>query len=228
MTAMRAVFFLLLLLFFLSLFPTASLADEYYTIINEVDPSLAKRIVLTLLETDLAECMAMARSFGELRDPNVSNIVSVLCDPLPRDMEIKAELVLRLILESVFPATAKPEELKRRVALNKEGLEVLGARIGIFSSPLLRGKILSLLPHVDAKKYNTLIMREGFVLISLLKLHEGILPPEPREELLGILSAIGVSAAPDFLELCIEIMRNAKDSEVYTIAKSLAERLLGG
>jgi hypothetical protein len=200
-------------------------ADEYYTIIAEIDPDQAKKIVQTLLQNDLAECMEIMRSIGKMSDPKITELIKILCDNYADREKTKEELMLRLLFESVFDTKIGENILSRRILQNKLGLDYAFRKMSNFSDPVLKGTIIGLVPSFFASDYSAPILKEGFAIVNVMDQNNGKISHDTKSEIIDILSVINIIGEREYMDLCIGIMHVTADIEIYSKAKSVLRHL---
>jgi hypothetical protein len=200
-----------------------SYADEFYTILMQIDPENSRQIVELLLEHDISESMQMVRSIGETEKPRINDILKILCERNDKRERNKTEILIRLLIESVFDKSLTREILDTRIGTNRESLLLLVERFESFDDRILKADIIRLILLMKAPSQEALIHREGFNLVKLLKDQHGYCSPECEVEIIAILETIAISDSEDFFELCIQIMKNTKNSVVYDQAKNLVK-----
>ena len=126
---------------------------------------------------DLSFSLEAASALGLRTDVRVGEIILTLCEGVDERPQWEREMILRMLLASVFPAGAAESDLAARLEENGEAIQFLAADLLRFSLSLKREVIRLLGFHHPAGSLSTL-MEEGRRLSDLLRLQSGELEGE--------------------------------------------------
>lgn len=211
-----------MLLYTCSFFLSADLceSEEYYSIVAEIDPRLAAQIITTLMQYDLAECMTIMHSIGKAQDPNVYNLVSILLSDFHGSDAPKVELMLRMLIDSVFFDSLAKEVRVARAATNREAIMLLVSSIPRLTDRLLKGEIVRVLEHAFAPEYASQVMAEGHRITRMLRQGTGRCDDACTFELNAIIDLVRAHRLSDALGFCSEIMSLTRDRSVFENART--------
>ncbi len=203
--------------------PAIVFPEELYSILMEIDPAYASQIVDLLIKTDTSEAMLMARTIGESDDPRITDLLTILCERNDTREKSKVELLVRLLLDSVFPGTLEPRIVKARITANRVGIDLLVKKCESFDDRFLRAKVVRIAVLSDDPAFAALVQREGFGIVALLRKNNGTSTPGCDEEIVEILNGMERDMKADYFDLCVSIMNATKNSLIYEKAKELVK-----
>jgi len=165
------------------------------------------------------------KEIGASSDPKINDIIRILIFDFGKSEKTKTELLLRILLESVYDKSNSEKEFNNRLKSNKTGIETLFKNIDLIESYLLKSKIISLLPYYRDPNYYPVIFNEGTRLTGLLK-KETAINYELNEEIIQLIKAMDILDLKDGTVLCLEIMDNTRDKNIRNLAKTTLKKLL--
>jgi hypothetical protein len=200
-------------------------SDEYYSIITELDPVFAQQIIRLFINQDMAEGIMTMKEIGDSVDPKITDIIDILIFNFGIQDKPKTELLLRVLLESVFSSSKSEMEFLKLLSLNRPGIELLMKRIDTIDSPLLRSKIISLIPYYQNPDYFSVIIKEGYRLTGLLK--KGVMQnTEMNQEIIQIIESLDAIDSKDASGLYLDIMENTREKVIFDKAKTSLKKSL--
>ncbi len=177
---------------------------------------------------DLAESLEVAQALGAREDAYAEEILEgLIADASGRSAD-RTEHLIRVLLESLFPPRLPPEEAARRAALNRAAVGRLVEDLPRFADPLLRARLLRLIPFTSGVDAAGLLMREGRDLARTLSGGRGLAggPAGLAAEAAAFLEAAGASGRAELAEPCIRLAEAAADPGLVKEARRVAELLL--
>ena len=173
-------------------------------------------------ESGLSEALAIVQALGRREDPDVQTVLDGLDayaggEGAGVDRSPRAELLLRVLLEAIG---REP----RRVAANAASLSRMASDLSRYREPLLRARLLSLLPVLPGLPAASLLMREGGRLAERLAAGSASLEMEARFFLEAALRVGGAELG----EACLRIAERTLDPGLAGEARRAARSLLTG
>ncbi|MBN1835375.1 MAG: hypothetical protein JW820_05955 [Spirochaetales bacterium] len=200
--------------------PAGVHAQELAAWIPSTDRSMNPVIAPILAEGPLQDRVAAAEALGLRRDPFVADLVGALLALRHGPRAHEAELVLRVLLASVFPRSAAPEGLREPLAQNREALELLAAALPELRAPLAR-EVYRLLSLLDEGRFTAALADEGRRLNEQLARRHGRSDAEQADRLMAYLEAAQRSGDPRLAPAVIGILETTMTAEVGQRAREV-------
>ena len=200
-------------------------SDEYSWMITKLEPIFAGQIIRIFVDQNMSDGIFTMKEIGASSDPKINDIIRILIFDFGKSEKTKTELLLRILLESVYDKSNSEKEFNNRLKSNKTGIETLFKNIDLIESYLLKSKIISLLPYYRDPNYYPVIFNEGTRLTGLLK-KETAINYELNEEIIQLIKAMDILDLKDGTVLCLEIMDNTRDKNIRNLAKTTLKKLL--
>ena len=174
---------------------------------------------------DLSFALEVASALGLRTDVRIGEIILALGEMVDERPQWEREMILRMLLASVFPADAGESELTAGLEENGEAIQFLAADLPRFSLSLRREVIRLLGFHHPAGSLSAL-MAEGRRLSDLLRLQSGELNGEQAGLALTYLDTIERIGDPDFADIALMLLERSRHLEVAEKARSVSRSLL--
>ena len=214
-----------LALAFICILPTPASAQDYASWIRYSDSSDNPLIVEMIREADLSAALEIVTAIGLREDAQIREIILAVGERTDSRPLWERELILRVLLASVFPASLAGPELEARLQMNREGLDFLVAGLPAFTLSLKR-EVVRLLGFLHPPEYLGALMAEGRRLADLLTLQRGDLNGEQAGLALMYLETVDRIANPEFADIVLLILERSRHLEVAEAARSVSRSLL--
>ena len=205
--------------------PAKAAAQDYASWIRYSDSADNQLIVEMIQQADLSEAMEMAAAVGLREDVEIQEIILAVGETVDPRPPWERELILRVLLSSVFPASADSGELAERLRKNRAGIDFLVDGLPACTLSLKR-EVIRLLGSFHPPEYSGPLMAEGRRLADLLTLQRGDLNGEQAGLALTYLQTIKRVGNPDFAEVVLLILERSRHLEVAEAARSVSRSLL--
>jgi hypothetical protein len=174
---------------------------------------------------DLSAGLEVASAVGTRQDVEIQQIILAVGQTIDPRPQWERELILRVLLASVFPASLDDSELIDRLAKNREGFDFLVDRLPQFTLSLKR-EVIRLLGFLHPPEYAGALMREGRWIAELLRGQQGQLNGEQAGLTLTYLDTVGRIADPEFANIVLLILERTRHPEVAEAARNVSRSLL--
>jgi hypothetical protein len=205
--------------------PLQTTAQDYIAWIRYSDSSDNDLIVEIIEQGDLATALDVAGALGLREDVQVQEIILAVGEQVTPRPSWERELILRVMLESVFAPALESSELERRLRANRDGIDFLIANLPQFGLSLRR-EVIRILSFLHPPEYLSTLMVEGRRITEILREQEGHLSGEQAALTLTFLETAGTIADPDFVNLVLLILERTRHLEVAEKARSVSRSLL--
>jgi hypothetical protein len=210
---------------FLCFGPHFAASQSVASWIRYSDSSDNSLIVEMIEQGDLSVGLEAATALGLRHDVRVQEIIVAVGEMVDERPQWERELILRVLLASVFPPDAEDSELEAGLQANREAIEFLVANLPQFSLALKR-EVIRLLGFYHPAESLSVLMSEGRRLTDLLTLQRGDLNGEQAGLTLAYLDTIQRIADPDFADIVLLLMERSRHLEVAEKARSVSRSLL--
>jgi hypothetical protein len=214
-----------LALAFICLLTREAAAQDYDSWIRYSDSRDNALIVEMIRQGDLSTALEIAAAIGLRKDFVIREIILSLGERIDPRPYWEKELILRVLLASVFPASLDDSELEARLRENREGFDFLVAGLPHFTLSLRR-EVIRLLGFLHPPEYVSALMSEGRWLADLLTLQRGDLDGEQAGLTLTYLETVDRIAEPEFADIVLLILERSRHPEVAEAARSVSRSLL--
>jgi len=205
--------------------PLHTAAQDYTSWIRYSD-SRDNDLIADLIEQgDLAIGLDVANALGLREDVQIQEIILAVGEQITHRSSWERELILRVMLASVFAPTLESSELERRLRVNRNGIDFLVANLPRFELSLKR-EVVRLLSFLHPPEYLGTLMAEGRRITEMLREQEGQLSGEQAALTLTFLETVGTIANPEFANLVLLILERTRHLEVAEKARSVSRSLL--
>jgi hypothetical protein len=199
-------------------------AQDYQAWIRNSDRRDNTLIAEIIENGDLSAAIESARALGSRPDFRVQEIILAVGESFS-SRAWEGELILRVILASVFPPELERGELERRLLLNREAMDFLVAHLSVYTTEL-KTEIVRLMAGLPLPEYQGALMEQGRGLTELLERQEGRLQAEQARLALTFLDTIEDMGRPEFGQLALSILERTRHPEVADRARATARSLL--
>ncbi|MBN2551416.1 MAG: hypothetical protein JXB06_01545 [Spirochaetales bacterium] len=193
--------------------------------IRHSDSSDNLLIVEMIEQGDLSFALEVASALGLRTDVRIGEIILALGGMVDERPQWEREMILRMLLASVFPADTVEPELAAGLEENGEAIQFLTANLPRFSLSLKR-EVIRLLGFYHPAGSLSALMAEGRRLSDLLRLQSGDLDGEQAGLALTYLDTIQRIADPDFADIALMLLERSRHLEVAEKARSVSRSLL--
>ena len=179
----------------------------------------------------LGERLAVAEALGARGDAYIGDLLESLLAGLSGPARPEGELLLRVMLASVFPPSLSAEELERRLGPNRQAIELLAESVPGFGAPLARETCRVLARAIGTGGGGGLkgaLMAEGRRLAEALGERSGYSDSEEADRLAAFLEAVETIADPVFADIVVRILETTRTRELGRYARFVLARILPG
>lgn len=205
--------------------PLHTAAQDYTSWIRYSDSRDNDLIAELIEQGDLAIGLDVANALGLREDVQIQEIILAVGEQITHRSSWERELILRVMLASVFAPTLESSELERRLRVNRNGIDFLVANLPRFELSLKR-EVVRLLSFLHPPEYLGTLMAEGRRITEMLREQEGQLSGEQAALTLTFLETVGTIANPEFANLVLLILERTRHLEVAEKARSVSRSLL--
>jgi hypothetical protein len=205
--------------------PLHTAAQDYTSWIRYSDSSDNELIVEMIEQGDLAIGLEVAEALGLREDVQVQEIILAVGEQISHRPSWERELILRVMLASVFDPALESSELERRLRANRRGIDFLVANLPRFGLPLKR-ELIRILSFLHPPEYLSVLMAEGRQITEIMRDQEGQLSGEQAALTLTFLETVGTIADPEFGNLVLLLIERTRHIEVAEKARSVSRTLL--
>jgi hypothetical protein len=205
--------------------PLHTAAQDYTSWIRYSDSGDNDLIVEMIEQGDLATGLDVAEALGLREDVQIQEIILAVGEQITHRSSWERELILRVMLASVFAPTLESSELERRLRANRDGIDFLVANLHQFGLSLKR-EVTRVLSFLHPPEYLCTLMAEGRRITEILREQEGRLNGEQAALTLTFLETVGTIADPEFANLVLLILERTRHLEVGEKARSVSRSLL--
>jgi hypothetical protein len=205
--------------------PLHTAAQDYTSWIRYSDSGDNDLIVEMIEQGDLAIGLDVAEALGLREDVQIQEIILAVGEQITHRSSWERELILRVMLASVFAPTLESSELERRLRANRDGIDFLVANLHQFGLSLKR-EVTRVLSFLHPPEYLCTLMAEGRRITEILREQEGRLNGEQAALTLTFLETVGTIADPEFANLVLLILERTRHLEVGEKARSVSRSLL--
>ena len=178
-----------------------------------------------LVASPLEQRVRAAQALGLREDPYVVDLIGLLVGCLEGSARHEDELVLRVLLASVFPRSLAPGELQRRIEVNMPAMELLAGGLDGYGLGLARETYRLLSAGANAR-FAGALAAEGRRLGAALGEREGRSDVEQADRLVAYLEAAGNSGDPALAGNVVSILETTRTPEVGRAARRVLGLLL--
>ena len=205
--------------------PADVAAQDYASWIRYSDRADNPLIVEMIREADLNTALEIAQAVGLREDVCIRDIILEVGETVNLRPQWERELVLRMLLASVFSPGLDDEALEAALLENREGIDFLVAGLPDFTLSLKR-EVIRLLGFLHPPEYAGPLMAEGRRLADLLTLQRGDLNGEQAGLTLMYLQTVQRVGNPEFSDVVLMILERSRHLEVAGAARAVARDLL--
>ncbi|MCK5006926.1 MAG: hypothetical protein KAR73_06020 [Spirochaetales bacterium] len=205
--------------------PLHTAAQDYTSWIRYSDSGDNDLIVEMIEQGDLATGLDVAEALGLREDVQIQEIILAVGEQITHRSSWERELILRVMLASVFAPTLESSELERRLRANRDGIDFLVANLHQFGLSLKR-EVTRVLSFLHPPEYLGTLMAEGRRITEILREQEGRLNGEQAALTLTFLETVDTIADPEFANLVLLILERTRHLEVGEKARSVSRSLL--
>lgn len=205
--------------------PLQIAAQDYVSWVRYSDSRDNELIVEMIEQGDLTAGLDVAESLGLREDVQVQEIILATGEQITQRPSWEREMILRVMLASVFAPSLESSELERRLQANRRGIDFLVANLSRFGLSLKR-EIIRLLAFLHPPEYLSTLMAEGRQIAEIMIEQEGNLSGEQAALTLTFLETVGRIADPEFANLVLLLLERTRHIEVAEKARSVSRSLL--
>ncbi len=205
--------------------PLHSAAQDYTSWIRYSGSADNDLIVEMIEQGDLTIGLEAAGALGLREDIQIQEIILAVGEQVTHRPRWERELILRVMLVSVFAPTLESSELERRLRANRNGIDFLVANLPQFGLSLKR-EVIRILSFLHPPEYLNTLMAEGRRITVILREQEGKLSGDQAALTLTFLETVDTIADPEFANLVLLILERARHLEVAEKARSVSRSLL--
>jgi hypothetical protein len=205
--------------------PAEAAAQDYASWIRYSGRGDNPLIVEMIQQADLSEALEIAEALGLREDAEIQEIILALGETVDPRPQWERELILRVLLASVFPSSQDVGKLEAGLRENREGVDFLVDGLPAFHLSLQR-EVIRLLAYTHRPEYSSALMAEGRRLAGLLTTQRGDLNGEQAGLTLTYLNTVQRIGNPEFADVVLLILERSRHLEVAEAARSVSRSLL--
>jgi hypothetical protein len=205
--------------------PTKTAAQTTASWVRFSDSGDNPLIVEMMRQGELSTAMEIAKEIGLREDPAIQELILAMGETIDPRPQWERELILRALLNSVFPPEAEASDLEHRLQVNREAVEFLVDNLPQYSLSLKR-EVIRLLGFLHPPESLSALMQEGRRLADLMTLQRGNLTGEQAGLTLTYLETVDRIADPEFADIVLLILERSRHMEVAEAARSVSRSLL--
>jgi hypothetical protein len=210
---------------FFLLHPRGAAAQDHASWVRFSDRGDNALIVEMIRQADLSTALEIAAAVGLREDVEIQAIILAVGETIDPRPQWERELILRVLLASVFPASMESGELEAALRKNREGFDFLVVRLPEFGLSLKR-EVIRLLGFLHPPEYQSALMTEGRELAEALREQQGQLNGEQAGLALTFLQTVDRIGNPEFADVVLMILERSRHLEVAEAARSVSRTLL--
>ena len=176
-----------------------------------------------ILTEDSETSLRVIRALGQREDPYVEDIIERIFYQESRDID--EQYYLELLLATIFKRYNSPEKLAEWTNANPRAYNLLLENLTSFRNAFLKSYIILLLPYGETKYAKSLLMSECRIVLNEMHHNSGYLMPGRIKEVLAVFETVDVFSDSVFLEVCISLVEQSRQSMVVSRGRSTIQRL---
>jgi hypothetical protein len=184
-------------------------------------------ILDALKQADLETSIQICQALGVRKDPSAEDILMWLLAGFSRSSGYKNEILLRVVMKSLFRSSQGDAALKDRLDANASFVDEIVNTIARFQDPQIKGEILRLLPRLPAANRLTALMETGAEVVRALQQDDGRLSPAENGLAYDYLATVREIGGADFMDQCLELARLSRDPILTEKARQVAAGIAG-
>ena len=217
---------LFIFFFLVHLTPTSLLAFDVSDFVQRSDRRHNSVIIEYIKNGTLESTVTILSALSRRKDNYIENIIENILTMYTTDKNHIMEYLLRVLIFSFFHPLLPPEILSDRVSENKEAILSMLSRQTDFIDPLLRASLLQIFSYMDFHEKNTVLLRNGELIIKNFITKSGRASPAEIFEADIFIEVTKGIGAPEFAEQYIMISELARNKELVEKARLEARNIL--
>jgi hypothetical protein len=205
---------------------TPAVAAEWTALASASDHAQDPLILQAMESGDFETRVQLCVGVGKRADPFAGAIIESI---LTHDRGVKgfqSELLLRMLLGSLFDASWGDGGIRTRVEANVTALVDLYDRIAEWKDPQLTGILVRLLPFMKGYDVDPPLMQIGARLVDGLTRSRGVITSQEIALALDYLASVERMPSLDFLDQCVSIAELSREKILVDRARSVAAVLM--
>lgn len=176
-----------------------------------------------ILSGDTETSLRVIKALGQREDPYVEDIIERIFYQESRDID--EEYYLELLLVTILTRDNSPEKLTAWTNANPRAYDLLSENLTSFNNAFLKSYIILLLPYGETKFAKSPLMSESRIILNEMHHNDGYLMPGRIKEVLAIFETVDVFNDSVFLEVCISLVEQSRQSVIVSRGRSTLRRL---
>jgi hypothetical protein len=176
-----------------------------------------------ILSGDSETSLRVIKALGQRQDPYVEDIIERIFYQESRDID--EEYYLELLLVTILTRDNSPEKLTAWTNANPRAYDLLSENLTSFNNAFLKSYIILLLPYGETKFAKSPLMSESRIILNEMHHNDGYLMPGRIKEVLAIFETVDVFNDSVFLEVCISLVEQSRQSVIVSRGRSTLRRL---
>ena len=176
-----------------------------------------------ILSGDIETSLRVIKALGQRQDPYVEDIIERIFYQESRDID--EEYYLELLLVTILTRDNSPEKLTAWTNANPRAYDLLSENLTSFNNAFLKSYIILLLPYGETKFAKSPLMSESRIILNEMHHNDGYLMPGRIKEVLAIFETVDVFNDSVFLEVCISLVEQSRQSVIVSRGRSTLRRL---
>ena len=176
-----------------------------------------------ILSGDSETSLRVIKALGQREDPYVEDIIERIFYQESRDID--EEYYLELLLVTILTRDNSPEKLTAWTNANPRAYDLLSENLTSFNNAFLKSYIILLLPYGETKFAKSPLMSESRIILNEMHHNDGYLMPGRIKEVLAIFETVDVFNDSVFLEVCISLVEQSRQSVIVSRGRSTLRRL---
>ncbi|MBN2444489.1 MAG: hypothetical protein JXJ04_24220 [Spirochaetales bacterium] len=190
--------------------------NEIEIILNS---SMNEFLLKILYQGDLTEQICIVSQLGRRSDPYIDDFIVGIMEHMTIRDKARYEYLLRVLLDGIFNPDYSEDELAARVTINQKGIKYLVSSLHSFFDPMLRCRIMVLIPYLHDLTSMSILMTRGKNLSLLLEKTNGMPGIQINNEIICLLEIIRGFGNFDYLYLCQSFIRLSRSKAVVNAAR---------
>ena len=176
-----------------------------------------------ILSGDSETSLRVIKALGQREDPYVEDIIERIFYQESRDID--EEYYLELLLVTILTRDNSPEKLTAWTNANPRAYDLFSENLTSFNNAFLKSYIILLLPYGETKFAKSPLMSESRLILNEMHHNDGYLMPGRIKEVLAIFETVDVFNDSVFLEVCISLVEQSRQSVIVSRGRSTLRRL---
>lgn len=200
-------------------------AMDWAWFVENSDRSSDPAIIEALATNDLQAQRSIVSALAKRADPYAADIIEAILSGFGGKLVSRRELLLRLIVTSLFSPDESPAAVSRRIDANRDALDALVSGLNAYRDPQLAAAIVRIIPLLDESRYLPLVTQAASTLENRMADQQGGLSPMDADLLFTILAYAEAHPSFDLLEMCLAASRGSRNKRIVDESRAAARSI---